>query len=86
LPHILRTLGLTDEIAAELTVRVGFDRDLAAEATGTSNRTRIPLAQVHPSLERVLGPAWTTPPPPGCWNSTDLRPHCERPADAGWLR
>jgi hypothetical protein len=40
MPHTLRTLELTDEITAELTVLVGFDQDLAAEATRTSNRIR----------------------------------------------
>ncbi|MGW2651885.1 IS110 family transposase [Streptomyces sp. NPDC001393] len=56
LPHALRSLELTDEITAELTVLVGFDQDLAAEATRTSNRIRGLLTQFHPSLERVLGP------------------------------
>jgi transposase len=56
LPHTLRSLQLTDEITAELTVLVGFDQDLAAEATRTSNRIRGLLTQFHPSLERVLGP------------------------------
>ncbi len=56
MPHTLRSLQLTDEITAELTVLVGFDQDLAAEATRTSNRIRGMLTQFHPSLERVLGP------------------------------
>jgi transposase len=56
MPHTLRSLELTDEITAELTVLVGFDEDLAAEATRTSNRIRGLLTQFHPSLERVLGP------------------------------
>lgn len=38
MPPTLRSLQLTDEITAELTVLVGFDQDLAAEATRTSNR------------------------------------------------
>ncbi|MFJ4866871.1 IS110 family transposase [Streptomyces sp. NPDC088748] len=46
----------TDEITAEHTVLTGFDQDLAAEATRTSNRIRGLLTQFHPSLERVLGP------------------------------
>ncbi|MGG7614419.1 IS110 family transposase, partial [Streptomyces sp. ZG43] len=45
-----------DEITAELTVLTGFDQDLAAEATRTSNRIRGLLTQFHPALERVLGP------------------------------
>ncbi len=56
MPHTLRSLELADEITAELTVLVGFDQDLAAEATRTSNRIRGLLTQFHPSLERVLGP------------------------------
>uniref|UniRef100_UPI0026180F81 IS110 family transposase n=1 Tax=uncultured Streptomyces sp. TaxID=174707 RepID=UPI0026180F81 len=56
LPHTLRSLELADEITAELTVLTGFDQDLAAEATRTSNRIRGLLTQFHPSLERVLGP------------------------------
>lgn len=35
---------------------MGFDQDLPAEATRTSNRTRGLLTQFHPSLERVLRP------------------------------
>jgi hypothetical protein len=35
---------------------VGFDEDLAGEATRISNRLRGLLTQIHPSLERVLGP------------------------------
>lgn len=41
---------------AELAVLVGFDQDLAAEVTRTSNRIRGLLTQFHPSLERILGP------------------------------
>lgn len=36
----LRSLEVTDEITAKLTVLTGFDHDLAAEATRTSNRIR----------------------------------------------
>src|SRR6478735_4596868 len=56
MPHILRSLELTDEITAELTVLTGFDQDLAAEATRTSTQIRGLLTQFHPSLERVRGP------------------------------
>ena len=54
-PRKLRTLTVTDETEAELAMLVGFDQDLAAEATRTSNRLRGLLTQIHPSLERVLG-------------------------------
>jgi len=56
MPHTLRSLDPGDETTAELTVLVGFDQDLAGEATRTSNRIRGLLTQFHPSLERVLGP------------------------------
>ncbi len=56
MPHTLRTLDLTDEVTAELSMLVGFDRDLAGEANRTSNRIRGLLTQFHPSLEHVLGP------------------------------
>jgi transposase len=56
MPHTVRSLELTDEITAELTVLVGFEQDLAAEATHTSNRIRGLLTQCHRSLERILGP------------------------------
>ena len=56
MPHTLRSLEVADELTAELSVLVGFDQDLAAEATRTSNRIRGLLTQFHPSLERVLGP------------------------------
>ncbi|MFE0420687.1 IS110 family RNA-guided transposase [Streptomyces tendae] len=56
MPHTLRTLDLTDEVTAELTMLVGFDQDLAGESNRTGNRIRGLLTQFHPSLERVLGP------------------------------
>ncbi|MDQ0779875.1 hypothetical protein QF026_008341 [Streptomyces aurantiacus] len=55
MPHTLCSLEPTDEITAELAVLVGFDQDLAAEATRTSNRIRGLFTQFHSSLERVLG-------------------------------
>ena len=55
-PRTLRQATVADETQAELTMLVGFDDDLAGEATRTSNRLRGLLAQIHPSLERVLGP------------------------------
>jgi transposase len=51
MPHTLRSLELTDEITAELTV---LDHGLAAEAARTSNQIRRLPTQFHPSLERVL--------------------------------
>ncbi|BCJ69601.1 hypothetical protein GCM10009779_09360 [Polymorphospora rubra] len=56
LPHTLRRVDVGDEALAELEVLVGFDDDLAGEATRLSNRIRGLLTQIHPALERVLGP------------------------------
>jgi transposase len=56
MPHTLRSIEVTDETTAELAMLVGFDDDLAGEATRVSNRLRGLLTQIHPSLERVLGP------------------------------
>ncbi|HFI3445435.1 TPA: IS110 family transposase, partial [Escherichia coli] len=54
--HALRTLKLADEQIAELSMLCGFDDDLAAQTTQASNRIRGLLTQIHPALERVLGP------------------------------
>ena len=56
LPHTLRSLKLADDELAELTMLCGFDDDLAGQITQTSNRIRGLLTQIHPALERVLGP------------------------------
>ncbi|WSV08750.1 IS110 family transposase [Streptomyces sp. NBC_01020] len=56
MPHTLRGIELTDETIAELEMIVGFDDDLAGEATRIANRLRELLNQIHPHLERVLGP------------------------------
>ena len=56
LPHALRALPQTDEALAELTLLCGFDDDLAGQITQVSNRIRGLLTQIHPALERVLGP------------------------------
>lgn len=56
MPHTLRALKFNDETIAELTVLSGFDDDLAQQITATSNRIRGLLTQIHPALERVLGP------------------------------
>ncbi|MBP2216541.1 hypothetical protein H4V95_001732 [Arthrobacter sp. CAN_C5] len=55
MPHTLRSIQIADEQLAELTMLCGFDDDLA-KATATSNRIRGLLTQIHPALERVLGP------------------------------
>ncbi|GHE95231.1 insertion element IS110 uncharacterized 43.6 kDa protein [Streptomyces spiralis] len=56
MPHTLRDLARDDETVAELNMLVGFDDDLAGEVTRIKNRLRGLLTQIHPSLERVLGP------------------------------
>ncbi|MEV4758932.1 IS110 family transposase [Micromonospora sp. NPDC049559] len=56
LPHTLRRVDAGDDTLAELEMLVGYDDDLAAEATRVSNRIRGLLTQIHPALERVLGP------------------------------
>lgn len=56
MPHALRRVDAGDEALADLEVIVGFDDDLAGEVTRISNRIRGLLTQVHPALERVLGP------------------------------
>lgn len=61
MPHTLRSIQVTDEQGAELTMLCGFDDDLAAQITATSNRLRGMLTQIHPALERVLGPRVTHP-------------------------
>ncbi|GGW58485.1 hypothetical protein GCM10010503_39440 [Streptomyces lucensis JCM 4490] len=56
MPHTLRAIDGEDETIAELGMIVGFDDDLAGQATRVANRLRGLLTQIHPSLERVLGP------------------------------
>ncbi|MDV6277832.1 IS110 family transposase [Rhodococcus erythropolis] len=61
MPHTLRRVDTGDDALAELGVLVGFDDDLAGEATRISNRIRGLLTSIHPALERVLGPHITHP-------------------------
>jgi transposase len=56
LPHTLRSLKLADSQVAELTMLCGFDEDLAGQIVQVSNRIRGLLTQIHPALERVIGP------------------------------
>lgn len=55
LPHTLRPVDVGDDALAELDVLVGFDDDLAGEATRIANRIRGLLTGVHPALERAIG-------------------------------
>ncbi|WP_298585644.1 IS110 family transposase [uncultured Kocuria sp.] len=61
MPHTLRNIRVDEAQIAELAVLAGFDDDLAAQITATSNRLRGMLTQIHPALERVLGPRVTHP-------------------------
>lgn len=56
LPHTLRRVDAGDDALAELEMLVGYDDDLAGEVTRLSNGIRGLLTQIHPPLERVLGP------------------------------
>ncbi|MEC5148817.1 IS110 family transposase [Cryobacterium sp. GrIS_2_6] len=56
LPHALRSLQLADEQVAELSMLCGFDDDVVGQITATSNSIRGLLTQIHPALERALGP------------------------------
>lgn len=60
LPQTLRRVDVGEEVLADLDVLVGYDDDQAQEATRVSNRIRGLLTQVHPALERVLGPKVAT--------------------------
>lgn len=59
MPHTLRRVDTGDDTLTELGVLVGFDDDLAGEATRITNRIRGLLTGIHPALERVLGPRIT---------------------------
>lgn len=73
LPHTLRALEVSDEEEATLGMLTGFDLDLSRQITQTANRIHGLFTQIHPALERVLGPrldheavlqvlaAWPTP-------------------------
>lgn len=56
LPGSLRSISADDEEIADLKMLAGFDDDLAADATRMVNRIRGVLVDVHPALERAIGP------------------------------
>ncbi|MEU5041569.1 IS110 family transposase [Streptomyces griseorubiginosus] len=56
MPHLLHSIDPAEGARAELTMVLGYDDDLAQDATRTSNRLRGLLTSIHPTLERVLGP------------------------------
>lgn len=55
-PHALRCLQVDDEQRAELAMLAGFDDDLQTSIVSTTNRLRDLLTQIHPALERAVGP------------------------------
>lgn len=59
--HTLRAIDSEEETTAELEMIVGFDDDLAGEATRIANRPHGLLTHIHPSLERVVGPRFQHP-------------------------
>lgn len=56
LPRTLRGITVAEENIAEPAMLCGFDDDLAAQLTQVRNRLRGFLTQIHPALERILGP------------------------------
>ncbi|EHM87968.1 hypothetical protein HMPREF0975_02984 [Actinomyces sp. oral taxon 849 str. F0330] len=56
MPHTLRAINASDEDAAALSMLTGFDLDLARQVNQSANRIRGLYTQIHPALERVLGP------------------------------
>ncbi|PQZ97223.1 IS110 family transposase [Arthrobacter sp. MYb229] len=56
MPHTLRSIQVSEEDEATLGMLTGFDLDLARQITQTSNRIRGLFTQIHPPLERILGP------------------------------
>lgn len=80
MPHTLPAIDGEDETIAELEMTVGFDDDLAGEAT----RLHGLLTQIHPSLERVLGPRLQHPAVLTLLERSAPRPGCARPVGGGW--
>ncbi|WP_147107032.1 IS110 family transposase [Nesterenkonia populi] len=56
MPTALRQIATSDEQIAELAVVTGFDDDFLAQTTAARSRLRGLLTQIHPGLERVIGP------------------------------
>lgn len=67
MPHALRALRVDDEITAESAMLAGFDEDLAGQINQVPNRVRGLLTQIHPALERVIGPELHHRACSSCW-------------------
>lgn len=70
---------ITDEITAERTVLVGFERDLATEAPARPTGSAACSPSSTPAWNASSAHAWTTRLSPGCWNATVPQPLCEKP-------
>lgn len=56
LPPALQSIQLPNKEVAELSMLCSFDDNLAGQVTSTSNHIQDLLTQIHPALDRVLGP------------------------------
>jgi transposase len=61
MPHALRSIVVADEQVAALSMLCGFDEDLVKQVIQTTNRIRGLLIQIHPALERIIGPRMDHP-------------------------
>jgi transposase len=61
MPHALRSIQVDDEQVAALGMLCGFDEDIVKQINQTGNRIRGLLTQIHPALERVIGPRMDHP-------------------------
>jgi transposase len=61
MPHALRSIQVDDEQVAALGMLCGFDEDIVKQINQTGNRIRGLLTQIHPALERVIGPRMNHP-------------------------
>ncbi len=83
MPHTLRRVDVGDEALAELGVLVGFDDDLAGEATRISNRIRGLLTGIHPASNAFSAPGSRIRPCSKSCRSAVDRSASARPASAG---
>lgn len=86
MPHTLRAIDGEDETIAELEMIVGFDGDLAGEATRVANRLHGLLTQSTRHWSECWGRGCSTRPSSRCWNGSGLRPGSAKPAGAAWSR
>lgn len=70
MPHTLRSVQVADEQGAELSMLCGFDGVFAGQITQVSDCIRGALTQIHPALERMLGPRLECPRSWTCCSTT----------------